>query len=186
MTPLGSIKEKILQTLSGAVLVKVDKSFIKKSSGGYCFDGVVLNPSTQEETGEIVKEVSISPIWGGQNGQGVFCPPESGQICVVNFLGFNRSFPFFVGLYGDDYSPAEGEENQFILTDGKGGVFKMSGDGLFALLNNSQSLKVVLESIVDGFINMVTVGAPPTHTLDPAQITKMTKLKTDIGLLFKE
>ncbi len=186
MTPLQSIKEKILQTLSGAVLVRVDKSFIKKDLGGYCFDGVVLNPLTNKDTGEIIKEVSINPVWGGNNGQGIFCPPDSGQVVVVNFIGFNRAFPYYVGIYGDNYSPADGADGQFVLTDGKGGIFKLTGDGLFSLLNNSQSLKSVLESIVDGFIGLVTVGSPSTQTLNPTQIAKMTKLKTDISLLFKE
>lgn len=186
MTPLQSITKSVLQNISGSVLVKVDKSFIKKSSGGYCFDGTVLTPESLEETGEILKEVPINPIWGGKSGQGIFCPPESGQIVVVSFLEFNRAFPYYNGIYSDAYTPAEGIEGNFILTDGKGGIFKMSGDGLFSILNKGKSMKAILEEIVQGFIGLKTVGSPPAHALDPSQIATMTKLKTEISLLFKE
>ena len=186
MTPLQSITEKILNEIKGPLPVRVDKSYIKKSSGGYCLDGTVLRPGSLETTDEILKEVPISPIWAGKNGQGIFCPPEKDQVIIVSFLNFNRSFPYYSGIWSDTYTPSDGADGQFVLTDGKGGKFKLTGDGLFSLLNNSKSLKVILEEIVEGFISLTTAGAPSPHTLNPAQITQMAALKLEIGLLFKE
>lgn len=186
MTPLESIKQKILQELSPPTPVRVSKSYIKKAGGGYCLDGEVLRPESLEGTGEILKDVPISPIWAGKNGQGIFCPPEKNQVIIVSFINFNRAFPYFDGIWSDTYKPAEGGEGQFVLTDGKGGIFRMSGDGLFSVMNSGKSLKVILEKIVDGFINLKTVGPPPRHNLDPAQAVQMAVLRSDIGLLFKE
>lgn len=186
MTPLQAITEKVLKEIQGPVPVRVDKSYMKKSSGGYCLDGTVLRPETLEATDEILKEISLTPIWAGKNGQGIFCPPEKDQVIVVSFLHFNRSFPHYSGIWADTYTPAEGAVGEFVLTDGRGGKFRLTGDGLFSLMNSSKSLKTILESIIDGFINLSTAGAPAPHTLNPGQIAQMQLLKTEIGLLFKE
>lgn len=186
MTPLESITQKVLEQIHGPELVRVKKSFTQKEAGGYCFDGAVLIPETLEETDEILKDISITPIWAGVSGQGIFCPPEKDQIAVVSFLHFNRAFPVFTGIWGDNYKPAEGAPGQFILADGKGGIFKMNGAGLFSIINNSKSLKTLLEGIVDGIINLKTVGTAAAQATDPSTITLLTKLKGEISLLLKE
>lgn len=186
MTPLESIAKKVLSKVRGPVKARVMKSYIKKDKGGYCFDGEVLMPESLEGTGEILKEVPLNPIWAGSAGQGIYCPPGKDQIVVVSFLHFNEAFPYSTGIWSDGYTPADGAEGHFVLVDGKGGIFRMSGDGLFSLLNNGKSLKGLLEEIVDGFINLSTTGSPEEHTLNPALSPVMAKLKADISLLFKE
>ena len=186
MTPLQSIKEEILNEIKGPVPVRVDKSYIKISGGGYCFDGTVLRPETLEATDEILKEVPLNPIWAGKNGQGIFCPPGKDQVAIVSFLSFNRSFPFYSGIWSDAYTPSAGADGSFVLTDGKGGIFQLSGDGLFSLLNNNKSLKLILEEIVEGFITLQAVGSAGPYVLSPDQIITMTALKAEIALLFKE
>lgn len=186
MTPLESITKSVLDQIKGPVPVRVDKSYIKKESGGYCFDGTILLPETLEETGEIMKEISISPIWAGKGGQGIFCPPEKDQVVIVSFLHFNKAFPYYSGIWADSYIPAAGAEGQFVLTDGKGGVFKMTGSGLFSMANTTISLK----SLLDGFCDQLTglkmadpvSGAIPVF---PDNIALIEALKTQIATLLE-
>ena len=186
MTPLERIKDRIISSLAAPVLVRVDKGYAKLSAGGYCFDGEVLMPETLEATGELLKEVPISPVWAGRDGRGIYCPPEAGQVVIVSFIGFNKAYPFYSGVYGDSYTPADAAENALIFTDGQGGVFSMTGSGLFSLMNNSKSLKALLEAIIDSVSGLRTVGPPPQHVVDPSQIALLAVLKTEVSLLFKE
>jgi len=186
MTALEKIKNTIVSTLAAPVPARVDKSYIKPSSGGYCFDGEILLPGTLKATGELLKEVSISPVWAGKDGRGIYCPPEKGQVVVVSFIGFNKAYPFYSGVWGDAYTPAGGDSGKFVIADGQGGIFSMEGMGLFSLMNSSKSLKQLLENIIDSVAGLRTIGPPPQHVVDPSQIADLTVLKTTVGLLFKE
>lgn len=184
-TAIERLRAKILEGISAPVKASVEKGYIKTSSGGYCVDAAVLNPATLEKTGEVLKEVPLPPLWVGSSGQGLFCPPEADQIVVIGFIDFNRAYPYVAGFADNEYAPACGGESSFVLTDGKGTVFEIT-DSLFGLLNNSQSLKDILEAIIDGIIAIKTVGPPPQHVLSPDVITSFQQTKLTISQLFKE
>ena len=179
------LRERVLEGMAAPVKAKVEKGYIKQSAGGYCVDAQVVNPATLEETGELLKEIPLPPIWMGADGRGLFAPPEAGQLIVVGFVGFNRAYPYVAGFAGDEYTPADGAENALVLTDGQGAVIKIDGS-LFGILNGSQSLKVILENFVDEVIAMKTIGPPPQHAVSPDTVTKLQQLKLTIGQLFKE
>lgn len=164
MTPLQSIVDRVLSRLRMPVLVRVDRSYIRKASGGYCLDGMVLRPGSMEETGEILKEVPISPIWAGKRGQGVYCPPEDGQVVVVNWISGNSAWPFVAGIWSDGITPADGRNGRFVITDGQGGSFALNGSGLFAFGNQSESLKALLEGLC-GELKKIKVVDPISGVL---------------------
>jgi len=165
MTPVEAIMKKIRTAFRGPVPVRVDKSFITPGEkGGYRFNGTVLRPGTLEETGEVLQGIEIPPVWAGTKGQGIFCPPEKGQVVIVGFLDFNSGFPYYQGIYSKDYIPSAGKEGAFLISDGKGGLFRMSGAGLLSLANSSTSLKAVLDRILSE-MKSLTVTDPVSGAL---------------------
>lgn len=182
---IDRLRDRVLMGIAAPVKASVEKAYMKKEAGGYCVDAQVLNPSTLEETGELLKEIPLSPIWMGSDGRGLFAPPEAGQIIVVGFVGFSKAFPFMAGFAGDEYKPGEGSEGAMVLTDGKGAVIKIDGS-LIGILNHSGSLKGILDSFVDEIVGLKTLGPPSPHTVSPDTIAKLQTLKLTIGQLFKD
>lgn len=179
------LRERVLEGLAFPVKARVDRSYIKKSAGGYCIDAEVVNPATLEGTGELLKEIPLSPLWMAKDGRGLFVAPESGQLLVIGFVDANRAYPYVAGFAGDEYTPADGEEGAFVLTDGAGAKISLSGS-LFGILNKQQSLKTLIESFIDEVMALQTFGPPPKHTLSPDSVAKLVALKAQVGLLFKE
>lgn len=182
---LNQFKVNILSTLKMPCLVEVLKSYVKKEKGGYCMDCEVLTPGSMERTGEILKEVPINTPWVGRAGEGIFTPPAPGQFAVVSFINFNPAFPYVAGFWAGQYSPADGAENTFTVIDGAGGTLKIS-DGLFTIQNKSQSLKTILETIIDEISGLKTVGLPSPHAISPDNQATLALVKTQISQLFKE
>jgi len=183
---LKQLKKRLREDITAPCLAEVQKGYIKQQAGGYCVDAEKLIPGNLERTGEVLKAVSCNPIWTGPAGQGLYCPPAAGQIAVVQFINFDSAFPFIAGYWSDDYTPADGKENAFILTDGMGGVLELSG-GLFALVNNLQSLKTILETMVDkisAIITMDPTGATPPQAVSPTSITDLQTVKALLAQLF--
>ena len=201
MTPLRRIVEQVLSRLRMPVLVRVDRSYIRQEQGGYCLDGTVLRPGSMEESGEILKEVPISPIWAGKNGQGVYCPPEDGQIVIVNWISGHSAWPFVAGIWSDGITPADGKRGRLVITDGQGGSVSLDGSGgleitngngaeikmaspRIGILNTSTSLKAILEQLVDEIVGLQTAGPPSPHVVSPDTRIKLNLLKGTIGQLF--
>ena len=169
---IDRLRDRVLAGIAAPVKASVEKAYMQKEAGGYCVDTQVVNPSTLEETGELLKEVPLSPIWMGSDGRGLFAPPEAGQIIVAGFAG-------------DEYKPGDGSDGALVLTDGKGAVIKIDGS-LIGILNQSASLKSVLDSLVDALVGLKTLGPPSPHTVSPDTIASLQKLKLTIGQLFKD
>lgn len=180
---LKLLKKKILNDITAPCLARVLKGYAKKEKGGYHIDGEKLVPGTLEKTGEAFKGVPCNPIWTGPAGQGLYCPPAAGQIAVINFIGFDAAFPFVAGYWSDEYTPAEGKENTFILTDGMGGMFELS-TGFFVLENSTQSLKAILENLITTVAGITTTGPPSNHAIAPPSQIALNNLKLLIGQLF--
>lgn len=182
---IDRLRDRVLAGIAAPVKATVEKAYMKKEAGGYCVDAQVVNPSTLEETGELLKEIPLSPIWMGSDGRGLFAPPEAGQIIVVGFVGFSRAHPFVAGFAGDEYKPGDGSDGALVLTDGKGAMIKIDGS-LIGMRNQSASLKGVLDSLVDTLVGLKTLGPPSPHTVSPDTIASLQKLKLTIGQLFKD
>ncbi len=185
MTPLKAIQKEILDHIKAPVLCRVDRSYVREDEGGYCLDASVLRPQTLEETGEILKEVPLSPLWAGPDGRGIYCPPEAGQVVVVSFVEFNPAFPFVSAVYGEGVRPAEGQEGAFVLTDGKGGVFALEAGSLFTLKNSAESLGGLLEELIGEVRSAKVVGPDGLLPLSPEKIAALELIEARIGALLK-
>ena len=186
ITPLESIARRILSQVRMPVLARVDNSYVRAEPGGYALDGMVIRPGSLEETGELMKEIPLNPIWAGKKGQGIYAPPESGQIVIIGFISGNSAWPYFAGIWADGYTPKDGKVGSLVITDGMGGAFTMNGAGLFSLANKTESLRKLLEGICDEITGLTVVdpvsGALP---LSPAVITSLVTLKARIGGLLE-
>jgi hypothetical protein len=181
---LKRLKQKLLADITAPCLAEVLKCYMKKEKGGYAVDCEKLIPGTLDKTGEILKAVSLNPVWVGKAGQGLYCPPEAGQIVVVTFIGFDTAYPAITGFWTDQYQPADGKEGAFILTDGQGGIFELNAS-MFSLLNNTQSLKSILESLIDKTAAITTTGTAAAQVVSPASQLDLQAIKTNIAQLFK-
>lgn len=116
------IEEAVMKHYAFPVLVKVSHS-------KDCFiDGEAILPGSLETTGELFKEIPVSPLWADSDGRGIYAPPAEGQIAIVSFIGGNKAFPFVSGIYAEDYTPVKGTDaKKLVILDGEG--LKIEFDG---------------------------------------------------------
>ncbi len=191
MDVIKIIKDAILSQIAFPVLAEVTSS--SSSSSGYCINGEALTPGSLEKTGELFEKIPLSPIWADADGRGIFAPPLSGQIVVISFIGGNKAFPFVSGVYGETYKPASSaKDNKLVICDGKGCAIEFGGEELMKIMNNTTSLKKILDAILDlikglKFIGTGNQGAPVNSNPAPDVPTKADDIKNNmVAKLFEE
>jgi hypothetical protein len=59
----------------------------------------------------------------------------------------------------------------------------LDSNGKVKLSNSTQSIKALLDDLIDELIDFKTFGTPSNHTTDPTTITNLNLIKTKIGQL---
>lgn len=59
----------------------------------------------------------------------------------------------------------------------------LDSNGKVKLSNSAQSIKALLDELIDELIDFKTFGTPSNHTTDPTTITNLNLIKTKIGQL---
>jgi hypothetical protein len=72
-----------------------------------------------------------------------------------------------------------------MITDGEGVKFGIDVDALFLFETKKQSLKKVLDKMIQTTAKIKTMGAPPKHFGDPSWINDMTAIMQDVAELLK-
>lgn len=127
---MEAIEKIIMKHYAFPQLVKVTHSSAGKD--GYFIDGEGITPGSYETTGELFKEVPVSPLWASGDGRGIFMPPSEDQIVIVGFIGGNKAFPFVSGIYGEEYKPtedAETETGKISICDANGFRAELDAEG---------------------------------------------------------
>ncbi len=166
------------------VLAKVEKVNAGKGKGTYSITVKVLDASTLEETERVIGDVAISPIWAGQNGEGIYAPPEDGMLVVVDFLEGSAAFPFISGIWGQEYNCGDFAKRELVIVKGKS-KFRISSSGLFELATSAQSLKAILEKIIDQTAAIKTIGSPPQHVVSPDSQSALKAIKDELAQLLE-
>jgi len=166
------------------VLAKVDKVNSGSGKNKYSLTASVLDASTLEETGRIVGDVAISPIWAGKNGEGIYAPPETGMLVVIDFLEGSAAFPFVSSIWGQDYNCGSFAEKELVIVKGKA-KFRVSASGLFEMAAGTFSLKKIIEKIIDETAGIMTAGAPAPHVLSPDSIAALQAIKIELNQLME-
>nr|WP_321294603.1 hypothetical protein [uncultured Sphaerochaeta sp.] len=144
------IDERIRSQVAAPVLARVDKAYVKAATGGYCIDATVLVPGSLEATGELLKEVPLSPIWAGKDGRGIYAPPEEGTVVVVSFIASSKAWPFVGAVYGEQVKPcSDAAPASLVICDGKGAHITLAHDGKITIANGGGTLKALLDEILD-------------------------------------
>lgn len=177
----------------------VDRAYATPATGGYAADVEIVHRVTAARTGERLAEVPLQPLWLGGDGRGLFAPPAAGQHVMVSWIEGDRAHPFITGAAADRYTPAgSAAPGELALLDGRGQEIRLS-DGLFEVLDGAggelrlqrkwrlatagDSLRPVLEALLDALIALTTAGPPGPHVASPATIAALQAVKQRLGTL---
>jgi hypothetical protein len=76
-------------------------------------------------------------------------------------------------------------KGKLLVSDGKGVQFGINAEDLFVFETKVQSLKKILDKIIDETAAIQTKGAPPQHWVSPGSQQKLKAIKTDVAALLK-
>jgi hypothetical protein len=201
---LKKLLDALLPNRAAPVLARVLKAHEGPGKTKYSVDVRVIKAGTLEDTGQVIGEVPLSPIWAGQKKRGVYAIPGAGRIVIAGFLQWNPAYPYIAGIWSDEYEADEFKENQFVITDGDGMKFVIDAQEKGMLIdtgklkvhlkadklsvkNNSKSLFTVIDTALGHMAALAqnisahkTAGSPARHTVSPDDITRFTQDNTNL------
>lgn len=125
--------------------------------------------------------ISATPI---KNEQGLMMPSGTdGQIAFLGTLTKEVVEEGEIKIYSRD-EDGNVKANMYFKKDGN--VDLVSDGGKFALDNESEKFKTILNDLVKEIKDIVTIGSPSSHTITIATKTKFDTLNNRINNLFKE
>jgi len=160
-----------MSTLSKAI------SFLFEKRGQA--DGQSINVKTIEGD-EFTRETEFYQLPGISSGitpgsQCVIQEIEGGYSVIVASHNYNLAVSVTGGqtkIYSTNASGTVKQAEIFLDTNGK-----------IKLSNTTESLKSVIDSLIDELIAFKTFGAPTNHATDPATVINLQTIKTRIGSL---
>lgn len=181
------------------VLAVADRAYVRPAAGGYAADLEVVQRATRRRTGERLVEVPLQPLWLGADGRGLYAPPAQGQHVVVAWIEGDRSHPYVAGAAADRYTPAAAAATgELALLDGRGQEIRLR-DGLFEVLDGAggelrlqrkwrlatanDSLRPVLEALIDALVALTTIGPPAPHSVSPGTKAALQAVRQRLGTL---
>jgi hypothetical protein len=202
-TFFDNILNRLLPNRAAPVLGRVLKGYEGPGKGKYAVDVQVVTPGTLEDTKQIIGEVSLSPLWVGKKGKGLYAIPPVDTLVIVEFLAWNPAYPYISGIWADEYETGAFKKDQFVITDGdkisitvdaakkqvsvKNDTLEVVLKGnKMAIKNGSKNLFSILDTHFQNIITMKTAGGPAQHVLSPDSIQKVTKDKVDLAGLLEE
>ena len=182
---MKNLLDALLPNRAAPTLARVIKAHEGPGKTAYSVDVRVVTAGTLEETDQVIAEVPISPIWAGKSGKGLYAIPPEDALVIVEFIGWNPAYPYVSGVWSDEYQAGEFSKGQLVITDGEGLKLGVDVDSLFMFETKSQSLKAILEKLIDEITGMQTMGPPPKHKVSPGSVAKILAIKQDIAGLLK-
>jgi hypothetical protein len=76
-------------------------------------------------------------------------------------------------------------KGKLLVSDGKGVQFGVNAEDLFVFETKAQSLKKILNKMIDETAAVQTKGAPPQHVVSPGSQMKIKSIKNDVAALLK-
>jgi hypothetical protein len=200
---LKNMLNVLLPNRAAPVIGRVLKAYEGPGKGKYAVDVQVVLPGTLEDTEQIIGEVSLSPIWVGKKGKGIYAIPPVDTLVIVGFLAWNPAYPYVSGIWSDEYETGKFGKEQLVITDGdKMSVTLDAGEksilvkndtlevvlkgNKMAIKNGSKNLFSILDTHFQNIITMKTAGSPTQHVLSPDSIQKVIQDKADLAELLEE
>jgi hypothetical protein len=185
-TIMRRLIDRLLPNRAAPALGRVIKAHEGPGKGKYAVDVRIITAGTLEDTEQVIAEVPLSPIWVGKKGKGLYAIPPVNALVIVAYINWNPAYPYVSGVWSDEYEAGEFKQNQLIITDGEGLKLGVDEAALFLFATKEQSLKKILEKLIDEIISIQTIGGPPKHTVSPDSMQKLAAIKQDIAKLLKE
>ena len=130
---------------------------------------------------EIVKEVEFFQTPGIMSGL-----TSSDEIAVIPIDGGGYKIGIASFNYKISISVTPGQTKIF-STDSSGLIKKaeiiLDTNGKIKMSNSTQSIKSIMDDIIDELIDFKTFGTPANHTTDPTTVVNLNLIKTKIGQL---
>ena len=130
---------------------------------------------------EIVKEVEFFQTPGIVSGL-----TSSDEIAVIPIDGGGYKIGIASFNYKISISVTPGQTKIF-STDSSGLIKKaeiiLDTNGKIKMSNSTQSIKLIMDDIIDELIDFKTFGTPANHTTDPSTVVNLNLIKTKIGQL---
>ena len=130
---------------------------------------------------ENVKEVEFFQTPGIVSGL-----TNSDEIVVIPIDGGGYKIGIASFNYKISISVTPGQTKIF-STDSTGLIKKaeiiLDTNGKIKMSNSSQSIKAIMDEIIDELIDFKTFGTPANHTTDPSTVANLNLIKTKIGQL---
>ena len=130
---------------------------------------------------EIVKEVEFFQTPGLVSGL-----TSSDEIVVIPIDGGGYNIGIASFNYKISISVTPGQTKIF-STDSSGLIKKaeiiLDTNGKIKMSNSTQSIKSIMDEIIDELIDFKTFGTPANHTTDPSTVVNLNLIKTKIGQL---
>jgi hypothetical protein len=183
---LKNLLEALLPNRAAPVLGRVIKAHEGAGKTKYAVDVRVVTVGAMEETDQVIADVPLNPIWVGKKGKGIYAIPPVNTLVIVEFLCWNFAYPYVSGIWSDEYESGDFKAGQLMITDGEGVQFGIDADALFLFATKEQSLKKVLDTLVDEIVAIQTIGAPPKHTVSPESAQKLIAIKQEVAKLLKD
>lgn len=181
-----ALRAAALAGVSFPVRAVVRAAYCRPAAAGYAVDLEVVHRATLQPTGELVAAVPLSPLWLGADGRGLYAPPQVGQIVILAWVEGDRGHPFIAGFHGDAHLPARAvASGELVLTDGRGAELRIR-DSLWRIANAQDSLRTLLEDLIDEVKGLVTTpgpAAPHDHGVSPATKAKLQALRARLPKL---
>ncbi len=182
---MKNLLDALLPNRAAPTLARVIKAHEGPGKTAYSVDVRVVTAGTLEETDQVIADVPISPIWAAKSGKGLYAIPPEDSLVIVEFIGWNPAYPYVSGVWSDGYQAGEFSKGQLVITDGDGLKLGVDVDSLFLFETKSQSLKAILEKLIDEITGMQTMGPPPRHKVSPVSVQKLQAIKQDVSKLLK-
>ena len=130
---------------------------------------------------EIVKEIEFFQTPGIISGL-----TSSDEIAVIPIDGGGYKIGIASFNYKISISVTPGQTKIF-STDSTGLIKKaeiiLDTNGKIKMSNSTQSIKGIMDDIIDELIDFKTFGTPANHTTDPSTVVNLNLIKTKIGQL---
>ena len=130
---------------------------------------------------ENVKEVEFFQTPGIVSGL-----TSSDEIAVIPIEGGGYKIGIASFNYKISISVTPGQTKIF-STDSSGLIKKaeiiLDTNGKIKMSNSTQSIKSIMDDIIDELIDFKTFGTPANHTTDPSTVVNLNLIKTKIGQL---
>ena len=182
MTIWSAIRRIAWSGVSQPVKAVVDRAYASPAVGGYAADVEIVHRATLARSGERLAEVPLQPLWLAADGRGLFAPPEEGQHVIIAWIEGDRSHPYVAGAAADRYTPAAAAATgELALLNGTGGELRLQRK--WRLANGDDSLRPVIEALIDAVVALTTIGPPKPHTVSPGTKAALQAVRQRLGTL---